>query len=117
MRMKAQTVGIPCPRASSGRRYKSRPWVLFLAISAFIYAGLSTIGGLILVIEGAQCRMFPVVAWGLFSILYGFVAAIGGFLLIAHAGHLGRLRFACTPKILELAWRDFYAFGSFRALL
>jgi hypothetical protein len=53
----------------------SRGWVIFLAITAFIYAGLSLFGGLLLVIQGANSHLAPVIAAGLFGLIDAAVAA------------------------------------------
>jgi hypothetical protein len=93
----------------------SRPWVLFIAVMGFVYAGLSVVGGLLGLIRGAGRRDPDVVAYGLISVIIGAVAIIGAALLVRYANCLGGLRygrhFAVLERALE-ALRSFWIFAS-----
>lgn len=81
----------------------SRGWVLFLAVMAFIVGGLYAIGGTLLLIGGANAHIPPVVASGLFSLIYAMLAMAGGWLLSGYASRLGALRYTQRPVVLERA--------------
>ena len=93
------TLPLSLCRAATG----SRPWVQFIAVIAFVYGGLSVLGGIFLLIEGANKSLPPVVASGLFSLIYGAVATAGGFLLTNYGNRLGSLHYSKSPTILEKA--------------
>ena len=67
----------------------SRPWVIFLAVFSFIYGGLAVLSGILYLILGAKEHSPPVVAGGLFSLIFGVDAAAGGFLLLDYASRVG----------------------------
>jgi hypothetical protein len=80
-----------------------RPWVTFIAVMAFVYTVLSTVGGVFLAIVGARARAAPVVATGLFSIIYGVMALVSGYLLLNYANRLSGLNHSRNPIVLEKA--------------
>jgi hypothetical protein len=91
------------PKSLCKSAFQSRPWVVFIATGSFVYAALSIIGGIFLLIEGASVHLAPVVATGLFSILYGGIAGYGGLLLMDYANRLTNLNFTSKPIALEKA--------------
>jgi len=93
----------------------SRPWVLFLSITAFVYAGLCLLGGFLELVIGADKGITFLVASGLFGIVAGAVVATGGFLLSSYAGRLGALVHSKSARVLESAMdrlRTFWVFVS-----
>lgn len=86
-------------KAGSG----SRPWVLFIAVMGFVYAGLSIVGGLLWLMSGTSQHLAPLVAYGLTSVIVGAVAIIGAALLVRYANCLGGLRYARQFVVLERA--------------
>jgi hypothetical protein len=62
--------------------------VQFIAIVAFVYAGLGVVFGILLLINGANHHLPPVVAWGLFELIFAVDVAAGGFILINYSGRL-----------------------------
>jgi hypothetical protein len=95
----------------------SRGWVIFLAITAFIYAGLSFFGGLLLLIQGANSHVAPIIASGLFGLIYAAVAAVGGILLMTYAGRLGSLAHWKQPAVLEKAMDGLRAIWIFTSIV
>jgi hypothetical protein len=81
----------------------SRPWVVFLAITAFVYAGLCLLIGLFALVGGADRGIPPMVAMGLFWIIDSAVVATGGILLLNYASRLSSLGYGKNSKILESA--------------
>ena len=95
--------------------HASRPWALFLGITAFVYAGLLMLVGFIFLVQGAEHGIPPVVAMGLFWIINGAVTAAGGILLINYANRLASLIYSSSCKVLESAMdrlRTFWMFIS-----
>jgi len=93
----------------------SRPWVLFIAVMGFVYAGLSVVGGLLGLIKGASRRDPDVIAYGLITVIIGAVSIIGATLLARCASYLGGLRYARQVAVLERALealRSFWIFAS-----
>ncbi len=81
----------------------ARPWVLFLAITAFVMAALLLFGGMGMLIRGAHLHLSPVVASGLFSLIEAVVAAVAGMYLASYASYLYRLQHSHASIVLEKA--------------
>jgi hypothetical protein len=81
--------------------HSSRPWVVFVAISIWMYAGLATIGGMWMLILGARVRATSLVAFGIFSLIGALNQAIHGYLLGAYIARLRSLQY--SPKSIVLA--------------
>jgi hypothetical protein len=116
--MPAQTVpwlpqGVGAPVAGAAERTdelpqslcksaaNSRSWVQFIAIVAFVYAGLGIVGGILLLIKGANYHLPPVVAWGLFELIFAVDAAAGGFLLTNYSARLASLHHSTHVMVFE----------------
>lgn len=98
----------------------ARPWLLFVAIVAFIWAGLSIAGGILLLIAGAKEHVSVVVAQGLFAIIFGVDYAAGGLLLLNYASRVGGLRYGPHPIVLEKSLdslRTFWLFVSINLII
>jgi hypothetical protein len=94
----------------------SRPWVLFIAVMGFVYAGLSVIGGVLGLIGGTRRRDQDVVAYGLTSMIIGALAIIGAALLVRYANYLGGLRYQRHVAVLERALDALKGFWVFAAI-
>ena len=71
----------------------SYAWVQFVAAVSFVYAGSSLVAAIFGMIHGASAHAAPVVAWGLFALIWGVDVAVGA----AHSHHV---RKACgQPEI------------------
>ena len=81
----------------------SRPWVGFLTITAFVYAGLCLLIGLFALVGGADRGIPPMVAMGLFWIIDSAVVAAGGILLANYSSRLSSLGYGKSSKVLENA--------------
>jgi hypothetical protein len=81
----------------------SYSWVLFVAVVTYIFAGLTFVGSILLLILGANQRMPAVVAQGLFGLIWGVDYTIGGFLMSTYASRVKSLRYSYHPMILEKA--------------
>ena len=49
----------------------SRPWIMFIVVSIFIYAALEAAGGLYFLVQGGRAHDSAVVAWGIFCLNLG----------------------------------------------
>lgn len=81
----------------------SHSWVVFVAIVSFVYAGLVILGGILSLIYGARNHWPPVVAGGLFNLIFGIDVSIGGLLLSNYANRVASLRYSAVPVVLEKA--------------
>ena len=81
----------------------SHRWVQFIAIITFVFAGLSVVGGILTLIDGADKGDRPDIAIGLFTLIDAVLFAVAGFLLISHGRHLGSLNYSKSPIVLEKA--------------
>jgi len=81
----------------------SKPWIFFIAIMAFVYAAVSLLGGVALLIEGSKDRAAPAVASGLFGIIFAMLMAIGAFLLVIHGNRITRVQHNGTSRDLTAA--------------
>jgi hypothetical protein len=98
----------------------SRPWVTFIAIVLFVYAGLSLVVGMLLLILGANRHLPPFVAQGLFGLIYGIDSLIGGSLLMSYANRLGNMRYGSQEYSLEKCLdtlRSFWLFVSINLIV
>jgi len=95
----------------------SRPWALFLAITAFVYAGLCILLGFLMLVHGADKGLPPVVAMGLFWIVSGAVTAAGGILLSNYANRLASLNYGHSCKVLESAMDRLKTFWMFVSIV
>jgi hypothetical protein len=91
----------------------SRPWALFLAVTAFVYACLCILFGFVLVVQGADRGAPPAVAMGLFSMVSGVVTAAGGILLSSYASRLASLTYRPSCTILASAMERLKTFWMF----
>jgi hypothetical protein len=96
-----QKSGLPSSLVKSAAG--SRPWVIFLSVISFIYAGLLFVVGILSLIYGANNHIAPVVADGLFAIVLAIDIMAGGFLLSTFAGRLGGLHHSGQSVVLEKA--------------
>ncbi|MEI8376598.1 MAG: DUF4339 domain-containing protein [Planctomycetota bacterium] len=97
--------------------FASQPWVLFLAITAFIYGGLCVVGGFLWSIMGARLGVPLLVSMGVSSIVSGIVSAIGGILLINYARDLSSLRYRSNCKDLEKSMQRLKTFWMFISIV
>lgn len=81
----------------------SQPWARFLAVTAFVYAGIEAILGFLMLASGAEHGVPPVVAMGFFWLINSVVVAVGGILLINYANRLSGLTYGKSPRVLESA--------------
>jgi hypothetical protein len=95
---KGELSGSLCKAATN-----SRPWVIFVAVISFIYAGLALVGGILALIQGANHHVAPVVAMGLFELIWGVDLAAAGYLLSNYASRVGSLHYSAHPVVLEKA--------------
>jgi hypothetical protein len=95
----------------------SRPWALFLAITAFVYAGLCVLFGFLMLVHGADKGLPPLVAMGLFWIVSGAVTATGGILLSNYANRLASLTYGPSCKVLESAMDRLKTFWMFVSIV
>jgi hypothetical protein len=79
----------------------SRPWLILLAVVAFLFTGIAIALGIFMLIYGGRAHTASVVAGGLFWLIYGLDLAAGGFLLVACATRTGGLRFSRHPMVME----------------
>jgi len=95
----------------------SRPWALFLAITAFVYAGLCILLGFLMLVQGADKAIPFLVATGLFWIVSGAVTAAGGILLANYANRLASLAYGHSCKVLESAMDRLKTFWMFVSIV
>jgi hypothetical protein len=95
----------------------SRPWALFLAITAFVYAGLCALLGFLMLVHGAEKGFPPVVAMGLFWMISGAVTATGAILLTSYASRLAGLTYGHSSKVLESAMDRLKTFWMFVSIV
>lgn len=105
------------PRTLRGAAAGSRPWALFLAIVAFVFAGLLVVSGAYSVVWMAGRRIAPGIAMGLFNIIEGVVWGVGGFLLNSYASKLGGLAYNVKPIALEKAMESLRRFWIFVSIV
>jgi hypothetical protein len=86
----------------------SRSWVVFIAIISYVYAGLLFLSGILLLINGANHHLAPVVAYGLFNLIFAVDVAAGGCLLLAYANGIAALRYSRQPMALEKGLRTLH---------
>jgi len=81
-----------------------QPWAYFVAVTTSVYAGLSVVAGILLLIVGARDDGSPpVVAFGLFLLIGAAVAGVGAYLMFTYQGRLRALRYTSTAIVLEKA--------------
>jgi hypothetical protein len=95
----------------------SRPWVLFIAVMGFIYAGLLVVGGMFGLIAAASEHIAELVVFGLTSVIVGAVTIIGAALLVRYANYLGGLRYARQFVVLERALEALKTFWVFASIV
>ena len=96
-----QKDGLPaslCKAASN-----SRVWVVFIAVVLFVCAGLAILDGIFRLIQGANHHLPPVVALGLFELIFAIDVAAGGFLLSSYASRVANLKYSSYGIVLEKA--------------
>ena len=91
----------------------SRPWVMFIAITGFIYAVALVALGLLLIIEGARADQFTGIAIGLTCFLYAGVIGTGSMYLIFYQSRLGKLLQSSDQLLLDAAMRILRTFWVF----
>ena len=91
----------------------ARPWVLFLAVTAFVYAVIWILQGFLAVAGGAEKGVPLIVAGGIFSIITGAVVGVGGMLLLNYAGRLSSLNYSKKACVLESALKKLNTFWAY----
>jgi hypothetical protein len=98
----------------------ARSWALFIAVAYFIFAGLFTAAGILFLIQGANHHLTPVVAWGLFALIFAIDLAVGGCLLSTYANRSANLNFSKHPMVLEKSLdtlRSFWIYTSINLIV
>jgi hypothetical protein len=113
----ARSSGDTLPQGLCRAAMASRPWVIFLAVVAFVYAGLLVLAGMWGVVAGADKGYPPVMAMGLFWLIDGAVVGVGGILLINYAGRLGSLQHGRYARVLESALDKLKAFWMYVSIV
>ncbi len=90
---------------------------MFLAITAFVYAGLCIFLGFLMLIQGADKGVPFLVAAGLFWMVSGVVTATGGILLSNYANRLASLNYGHASKVLESAMDRLKTFWMFVSIV
>ena len=93
------------------------PWVLFLAITAFVHAGLWILLGFLVLVQGAGKGNPFWVATGLVWMISGMVTATGGILLTSYANRLSSLAYGKECKVLETAMERLKTFWIFVSIV
>lgn len=68
-----------------------RPWVNFIAVLGFIFGGLSIVLGMLWIIWGSRIGLGPLVAAGLFMIVWAMVVMGASFILLGHTSAIAIL--------------------------
>ena len=90
---------------------------MFLAITAFAYAGLWILLGLLMLVQGAGKGNPFLVATGLGWMISGIVTATGGILLTSYANRLASLTYGKECKVLESAMDRLKTFWIFVSIV
>ncbi len=106
----AEDKGHDLPPSLCKAAANSRSWIIFIAVVAFVFAGLSIVGGIILLISAADHHLPPVVAEGLFGLVYGIDAMVGGSMLLSYANRLGGLQYGNKDIVLEKGLETLHTF-------
>ena len=94
----------------------SRPWVIFIAVVAFVYAGLVIVLGILALIFGANHHQPAIVAGGLIYLILGIDAALGGLLLAQYGNRIASLRYSPHGAVLEKAMDELRTFWIYVAI-
>jgi len=95
----------------------SRPWIMFIAITGFIYMVALIAAGFVLIITGAKAEEYTVVASGLTSFLYAGVIATGSMYLLSYHARVGKWLHQNDPSLLETAMRTLRGFCIFVSIV
>jgi len=95
----------------------SRPWIMFIAITGFIYMVALIAAGFVLIITGAKAEEYTVVASGLTSFLYAGVIATGSMYLLSYHARVGKWLQQNDPSLLETAMRTLRSFCIFVSIV
>lgn len=98
----------------------SRPWVLFITIVFFIFAGFDIVAGIFWIITGSRVHASPIVAAGFISLICSVDFAFGGFLLLNYASRMASLTYSRHALILERSLdslRSFWIFISINLII
>jgi len=95
----------------------SRPWVLFIAITGFVYSVALLALGLFLVILGARKDAFASIAYGMMCFLYAGVTTAGSLILSSYGGRIAKLTRQRDARRLGEALRTLGAFWTFVAMV
>jgi uncharacterized membrane protein YidH (DUF202 family) len=69
---------------------ESRPWVIFIAVMAFLYSGTMLVMGLLQLIVGSRSGVMPMAAGGMGQMVMSVVVGVGGYLLTSFSGGIAR---------------------------
>jgi hypothetical protein len=95
----------------------SRPWIMFIAITGFIYVVALIALGLLLIIMGAKAEEFTTVALGLTSFLYAAVIGTGGAYLMSYHARIAKCVQQGDQSLLEAAMRTLRGFWVFVSIV
>jgi hypothetical protein len=96
----------------------SRPWIMFIVVAIFIYAGLEAAGGLYYLVIGGRLHNPLVVSTGIFFLIWALDWGFGACLLGTYHSRLGNLLYSHhrTSQMLEKAHQRLMAVWIFLAI-
>jgi len=96
----------------------SRPWIMFIVVAVFIYAGLEAAGGLYYLIIGGRLHNPLIVSTGIFLLIWALDWGFGACLLGTYHSRLGSLLYSHNRSslILEKAHQRLMAVWVFLAI-
>ena len=82
---------------------QTRPWVIFMSILAFIYAGMVSVGSIGIVVFSFVEQEPPMLILAVFYLLFAVCSGAGGYYLFVYGLRIGALRQSDRVADLEAA--------------
>ena len=96
---------------------ETRPWTMFVAICAFVFAATSIALGTMAIILGSRSSVFPLIAGGFCLLLYAAVFIWGGQLLVRFNSSVGKVIVDGSQRTLDSALRTQRTFWIFSSIV
>ncbi len=92
---------------------ETRPWVLFVAVMGFIYAGVWAIVGFVAFVQGIRSGAAYEVSYGLTTLILAVLWMYPASLLVTYSNRVGAFLYRRNPEMLKLALRAQKRFWAF----
>lgn len=95
----------------------SYAWAMFLTVMVYLYALASFVGSILAIIAGAKGDNPAIIGYGLVTMVFAILEAVGALLLNIYCNRMGRVQILRTTRSVEAALNALRAFWMYLGIV